>query len=124
MHLARWWRMQEPGWVFAHATVDLRVGGTYRLGMTDPHGVTHAAIGTYWEVNRPLRLVFSWDWERPSDSLGQTLVTLELTALETHHTQLSLTHERFIDLSRMRGHERGWTQLLNLLDELTKEPPS
>ena len=61
--LMHWWRQEGEGWAFAGASVDLRVGGRYRLGMTAPDGKTHVAIGAYLEVERPVRLVFTWDWE-------------------------------------------------------------
>ncbi|MGQ0642082.1 MAG: SRPBCC family protein [Gemmatimonadaceae bacterium] len=57
-----WWRMEEKGWAFAGATIDLRVGGRYRLGMTSPEGKTHVAVGEYGVLDRPKRLAFTWDW--------------------------------------------------------------
>ncbi|HEY7895236.1 MAG TPA: SRPBCC domain-containing protein [Gemmatimonadaceae bacterium] len=119
--LAAWWRMDEPGWAFAGATVDLRVGGAYRLGMTSPDGKSHVAVGVYREVQRPTRLAFTWDWENPESRVGDTLVTVEFKKVSTDTTEVVLTHERFPDAARASGHERGWTQLLSLLDRATRE---
>jgi uncharacterized protein YndB with AHSA1/START domain len=113
--------MDEPGWAFAGATVDLRVGGAYRLGMTSPDGKSHVAVGVYREVQRPTRLAFTWDWENPESRVGDTLVTVEFKKVSTDTTEVVLTHERFPDAARASGHERGWTQLLSLLDRATRE---
>lgn len=69
--------MGADGWTFAEASVDLRVGGRYRLLMTSPEGKTYVAVGEYREVQHPRRLVFTWDWEDPASSVGETLVTVE-----------------------------------------------
>jgi len=114
--LVHWWRMDEEGWTFAGASIDLRVGGGYRLGMTDPNGKTHVAVGVYREIERPRRLVFTWDWEDPASRLGETVVTVELKPVGSRKTEVLVTHEGFRQPERMTRHENGWTQLLALLD--------
>jgi uncharacterized protein YndB with AHSA1/START domain len=119
--LAKWWRMDEPGWAFAGASIDLRAGGAYRLGMTGPDGKPHVAVGVYREVRRPTRLAFTWDWDEPESRLGETLVTVEFRRVGADTTEVVLTHERFADAARADGHKRGWTQLLTLLGRATEE---
>jgi uncharacterized protein YndB with AHSA1/START domain len=114
--LAHWWRMEGDGWAFAGATLDLRAGGRYRLGMTAPDGRMHVAVGEYREIHRPTRLVFTWDWEAPESRVGETLVSVEFNDGGDGTTEIVLTHERFPDEARMRSHEQGWTQLLRLLE--------
>jgi uncharacterized protein YndB with AHSA1/START domain len=118
--LMHWWRMDGEGWAFAGATIDLRVGGRYRLGMTSPDGKSHVAVGEYREIQQPARLVFTWDWEDPSSRVGETLVTLEFKDAGNQQTEVVLTHDRFADAARSRSHEQGWTQLLGLLERATK----
>ena len=119
--LAHWWRMEGEGWSFAGASVDLRVGGQYRLAMTAPDGQTHVAIGEYQEVRRPTRLAFTWGWEKPASRVSDTLVTVELNDIGDGLTEVVLTHERFTDAASAAGHESGWTQLLRLLDRAAQE---
>ena len=114
--LMHWWRMEGDGWSFAGASIDLPVGGHYRLGMTDPAGNTHVAVGVYREVQRPVRLVFTWDWANPEDRVGETLVSVEFKALGEKRTEIVLTHEGFADRARIGRHEQGWTELLRLLE--------
>ena len=119
--LRHWWRMEGEGWSFAEASIDLRVGGRYRLGMTSPDGKTHVAVGQYVEVERPARLAFTWDWEEPAARVGETLVTVEFKPAAGDKTEVVLTHERFAEAERMASHERGWGQLLRLLDHLVEQ---
>ncbi|CAN5910001.1 SRPBCC domain-containing protein [soil metagenome] len=115
--LAHWWRQECDGWAFAGASIDLRVGGAYRLGMTGPDGKTHVAVGVYREIRPPVRLVFTWDWEDPANRVGDTLVTVEFKGAGSNRTEVVLIHERFADVSRMARHKQGWMELLGLLEQ-------
>jgi uncharacterized protein YndB with AHSA1/START domain len=119
--LVHWWRMEENGWSFAGASIDLRVGGRFRLGMTNPEGKTHVAVGEYREIDRPNRLSFTWDWDDPDSALGETLVTVEFNDAGAGATEVVLTHERFADPNRVSRHEQGWMQLLRLLNRAVEE---
>src|SRR4029434_4215786 len=46
--------------------VDLRVGGRYCITQYAPDGALEAmVVGTYYEVQPPVKLVFSWVWAVP-----------------------------------------------------------
>ena len=111
-----WWRQEGEGWAFAGATLDLRVGGRYRLAMTAPDGKLHAAVGEYRQIERPSRLVFTWDWEEPVMSRGSTLVSVNFNDKGGNTTEVVITHKGFRDSTRMGRHEQGWSELLRLLD--------
>lgn len=113
--LVHWWRQEGDGWSFAGASLDLRVGGRYRLSMRAPDGKTHTAHGVYREIERSERLVFTWDWE--GQSVGDTLVTVTFRHVDPEHTEVVLIHERFADPARMGRHLQGWTELLKLLEQ-------
>ena len=118
--LAHWWSQEGDGWSFAEASVDLRVGGRYRLGMLAPDGRKHVAVGVYREIDRPARLVFTWDWEDMPNGIGETLVTVEFKKVGTNRTEVVITHERFVEAARLGRHEQGWTELLSLLEQHIK----
>lgn len=120
--LSQWWRQDGEGWSFAHASIDLRVGGAYRLGMVGPDGRTHVAFGVYREILRPFRLVFTWDWEDPGSSVGETVVTVEFRNAGRDQTDVVITHEHFADSSRMGRHQQGWTEILGLLERFATGP--
>lgn len=114
--LTHWWRQAGEGWAFAGASIDLRVGGRYRLAMTAPDGKLHAAVGEYRLIERPTRLVFTWDWEESASSVGDTLVSVEFSDRGGNETEVVITHERFADTARLGRHQQGWTELLMLLE--------
>jgi uncharacterized protein YndB with AHSA1/START domain len=120
--LRHWWFLQGEGWAFAGASVDLRVGGRYRLAMTNPAGQTHAACGIYREIDPPTRLVFTWDWENPADQVGETIVTVEFKDVGIGTTEIVVTHRRFADAAKMSGHERAWRELLAVLEHRMHTP--
>jgi uncharacterized protein YndB with AHSA1/START domain len=119
--LARWWRMDTPGWTFAGASMDLRVGGAYRFSMTAPDGRTHTARGVYREVIPPTRLAFTWEWDDPAHRIGDTLVVVEIRRVSDSMSEVILTHEGFTDPARVPGHIDGWTQLIRQLDRAITE---
>ena len=119
--LQHWWRMEGEGWAFAHASLDVRIGGRYELAMTSPDGHLHVAAGVYRDVRPPTRLAFTWDWEDAEHRLGETLVTVDLKPIEPGATEVVITHERFTDAKRADSHERGWSQLLRLLNHMIED---
>ncbi|MDF1670917.1 MAG: SRPBCC domain-containing protein [Roseovarius sp.] len=101
-----------PGMTTPSATTDAKVGGRFDLVMKNgndelPHG------GVYKEIDRPNRLVFSW--ESPFSAEGST-VTLDLRAKDGG-THLTLNHIRFVNAESRDNHQGGWTAILAKLDE-------
>jgi uncharacterized protein YndB with AHSA1/START domain len=113
--LKDWWYTQKGG-RFGGAEIDLAVGGRYRIRMIAPDGRTFTAVGVFQVVERPRRLVYTWDWEEEANRLGETLVTVEFGALGDA-TEVVLTHERFPSAERRGGHEQGWQELLARLEQ-------
>ncbi len=101
----RWFH--PPGYETPSAEIDLRVGGKYRLGMRKlPDGEVFYLSGTYREVRRPERLVYTWQWEAEPE-LGDTLVTVEFHD-RGGSTEIVLTHELFPTEKARQEHEQGW----------------
>jgi uncharacterized protein YndB with AHSA1/START domain len=88
----------------AEATLDVRVGGSFRIVMKAPDR-DHVQIGTYQVVERPSKLVFTWSTaENPGDV---TLVTVEFVP-HGNESELVLTHERFAQSDVAKRYENGW----------------
>ncbi|OGL22969.1 MAG: hypothetical protein A3G97_09945 [Candidatus Rokubacteria bacterium RIFCSPLOWO2_12_FULL_69_21] len=105
-----------PGYETPSAEIDLRVGGKYRLGMRKlPDGEVFYLSGSYREVRRPERLVYTWQWEAEPE-LGDTLVTVQFHD-RGGSTEVVLTHELFPTEKARQEHERGWS---GGLDNLAK----
>ena len=102
-----------PGMTTPSATADPQVGGRFDLIMKNgvdemPHG------GVYQEIDRPNRLVFSW--ESPFNAEGST-VSLDFLKVDGG-THVTLNHIRFVSEESRNNHEGGWTHILATLDDV------
>jgi uncharacterized protein YndB with AHSA1/START domain len=104
------WLFATPTGQMVRVEIDARVGGSFvftdrRAGEDVEH------VGTYLEIDRPSRLVFSFTV--PNYSKISTQVTIEFKPLPSG-CELTLTHEGvlpdFIDRTR-----QGWGMLLDAL---------
>lgn len=106
-----------PGGTIRDSQVDLVAGGPYLLLIEAEEGTLHTAFGVYREVDPPNRLVYTWDWEEPESSVGQTLVTVEFIA-DGAATEVVVAHEGFAAPEAAEGHRLGWTWSLERLEAL------
>ncbi len=118
-HLTNWWRA-NPKWATEIAEIDLRVGGSYRLGMRDPEqDGPFVCFGEFVEVTPPEKLVYTWSWEPPAMDSYETLVTVEFIA-KGEATELVLTHERFPNAEAAARHNQGWEACIHNLIQLVE----
>ena len=107
-----------PGAVDCKASCDLRPGGAFSLVMSSEQS-SREVSGTYVEVDRPRKLVFTWIG--PLTNNVNTLVTVELYP-RGDETDLVLTHERLPTPAIVEGHTRGWGNILDhLADAASKD---
>ena len=116
-HIQQWMR-PEPGMVVPLASMDLRVGGKYRIQMKMPDGEFFTAVGVFKEVKAPTRLVYTWDWEKDGSGaeFGEvegkpSLVTVEFLK-RGKRTKFVLTHSRFATVESRDSHARGWGKIV------------
>lgn len=99
--------------------LDFRPGGNYRLRlhtqMPDSGGEADV-VGKYEEVVRNERIRFTWSWHgSPTmEAWGETRVTFQF-ADHADGTQVTLTHEGFINEQARAGHNHGWVGSLDKL---------
>ncbi len=98
--------------------LDVRVGGRYRICFGGADGNDHEAAGTYQEVVKPRKLVFTWSWPRTTPE-RVSLVTILFNAKGTG-TELVFKHEQVADETARDNHKRGWTGLLEKLAEFVE----
>ncbi|MBV8251805.1 MAG: SRPBCC domain-containing protein [Chitinophaga sp.] len=97
-----------------HLTNDLYPGGkfSYKVKRGDQE-LDH--IGTYLEIDRPTRLVFSWGVD--IDSGDDSMVSLDIQPTEVGCT-LTLTHDMDNKWAPYADRTKeSWTKILNILDE-------
>jgi len=110
-----------------HLRADARVGGHFSyLVRRNGEPVDH--VGSYLEIDRPRRLVFTWSaivGDAGDSSDEPSLVTIELAAAD-EGCELTLTHR--IDPKWVATADQtraGWTKLLDQLDRaLSKDQAS
>ena len=94
--------------------VDPRVGGEFEIIMHTPGGpVPHT--GSYREISRPRRLVFTWNSEHANHI--DSLVTVEFRPARGA-TEIVLTHERLPDAEAVAKHNGGWSDILVLIEQV------
>jgi uncharacterized protein YndB with AHSA1/START domain len=103
--IKRWWGPggQEPVSV---VQLDVRVGGRFRIVFGGPKGNDHEVQGTYKEVVRNRKLVFTWTWPNSTPE-RESLVTIVFNAVGSG-TELDFVHAELFDESVRDGHKRGW----------------
>lgn len=90
--------------VSAEATLDIRVGGSFRIVMRSEKEV-HEHVGTYRIVEPPAKLSFTWSGGNAGSEI--TLVTVEFLA-HGDETELVITHEGFTESGLANRYEMGW----------------
>ena len=115
-HIQQWMR-PEPGMVVPLASMDLRVGGRFRIQMKTPDGEFFTAVGEFKEVKAPERLVYTWDWEKDGsgEEFGEvegkpTQITVEFLK-RGERTEMVLTHSRFATVESRDNHAQGWSKI-------------
>lgn len=92
-------------------TVDARVGGHFEIVMHTEHGtVPHR--GVYEVIDRPRRLVFTWNSPYAGDH--GSLVTVDFLA-RAGGTEVVLTHEKLPTDLAVGQHREGWNGCLDQL---------
>ena len=97
--------------------IDPQVGGSYRINM-EKGDEEYVTVGEFVELDPPNKLVFTWSWEKPSNGVQGTVVTVELFEAQADGnpaTELVLTHEKLLDTQNRDAHTNGWTGCLAAL---------
>ncbi|HTJ27908.1 MAG TPA: SRPBCC domain-containing protein [Candidatus Limnocylindria bacterium] len=105
--LLRQWFAPPPGWTIPEATIDARVGGTYRITFRSPDGTVRIVGGVFREYREPERFSYTWAWDDRDRDAGEMLVSVDLRD-HGDETELILTHENFADQTSYARHEGGW----------------
>lgn len=107
-HMKRW--MGPKNFACPDATIDFRVGGTYRAMIKSAEHGESWFSGVYREIEQDKRLVFTFTWEDEGPSAGvETLVTI--TFEERDGKTLQTFHQKpFRNVERRDSHVGGWSE--------------
>ncbi|MCH7787997.1 MAG: SRPBCC domain-containing protein [Acidobacteria bacterium] len=97
-------------WIGTDADIDPQPGGKFWLNVTGDD----IAIGSYLEVDRPNRVVFTWGWDGSLEvPPGSSTVTFTLTA-DGDETVVELAHAG-LPMGQDDEHRNGWVYFLGRL---------
>jgi uncharacterized protein YndB with AHSA1/START domain len=95
------------------AETDPRVGGTFRIVMVDDES-SMAHTGTYQEIDRPRRLVFTWS--SPATRFRDSIVTVTFEPSSNNSTMVEIHQVGLPDEEARASHYGGWSDVLRELD--------
>jgi uncharacterized protein YndB with AHSA1/START domain len=98
------------------AKTDLRVGGAWFVDFGRP-GQRYREHGTFLEVDRPRRLVYTMTFTYPDGRNFRTTTTVEFTDRDGK-TELTLVDAGYPDEETRRGHEQGWPGFLDRVGDI------
>jgi uncharacterized protein YndB with AHSA1/START domain len=98
-------------WMGTTATLEPRPGGDFRI---DYNG-KDIARGTYLEVDRPRRVVFTWGWEMPGDPVPPGASTVEVTLTPSGAGTIVRLRHSGLPTESVDGHAEGWDYFLPTL---------
>jgi len=114
--LKNWWC--PIGWAPAEMEIDLRVAGTYRIGMRNlASGLLVSVYGRFLEVHTPERLVYTWRWENAFHDMPETRITVQFVEHNTG-TEVVLTQDNLPEVGVCLRHRAGWIAAWNRMEEL------
>ena len=115
--LANWFGPE--GFEVVHSEVNANAGGRYDIQICSPDNQVIRHFGTYLEVSRPLKLVFTWMLENQACRGSEGLCTETLVSINFQQvgqlTEITLTHEQLPNKQALDGHMFGWESSLNSL---------
>jgi uncharacterized protein YndB with AHSA1/START domain len=98
------------------AETDPRVGGTFRIVMVDDES-SDVHTGTYREIDRPRRLVFTWS--SPATRFRESIVTVTFQPSSKSSTLVEIHQVGLPDEEARASHHAGWSDALRELGRTT-----
>ena len=100
-------------------SIDARVGGKFSF-VVRRQGAEIDHVGTYLEIDRPRRLVFTWGIAGESTDESRVVITI---VPEGSGCELTLTHEMDPKWAEYADRtQAGWSKMLDMLQAATGGP--
>jgi uncharacterized protein YndB with AHSA1/START domain len=119
--VSRWLR-PSPEIKLVVLEFDFRVGGTYRFAYHVPDGQVMTVNGTYRSIERPSRIVFSWNIEPPDEHAGLKSEVIVTIMPAGGGSELHIRHEQITQAGAVERHSLGWSGALDQLATLLRAP--
>ena len=109
-HMIRWFGPKE--FSCPSLEMDFRPGGAWRACIRSSAGKDSWMGGTYREIIRNKRIVYSFAWDEGSGPTQDTLITVTFEERDGKTTQ-SFHQTPFASVEARDSHIRGWTQFID-----------
>lgn len=113
--IPQWWGPR--GYTTLSCSVDLRIGGKWRVASRHEDGSETAEIGEFREIDAPSRLVMTHAWEDAAGKPGTATVVTVTFAEEAGKTRMTFHQASFATSETRDGHEQGWGESFDMLAE-------
>jgi uncharacterized protein YndB with AHSA1/START domain len=110
--LKQWWH--PMGNQLQQVTNELKEGGQIRYVFETSHG-KHAfdITGQYKEVKEAARLVYSWNWNVPEQTVENSQFQLTIVfSNQGNGSRIEITQENFVSEEAIHPHHEGWEKAL------------
>lgn len=124
------WYRPDDSWATPVAEIDLRPGGSYRIGLTPPIGPTFYEVGTYRQVALPDLLVYTVRYEGHHPQFAgahldeptgaemekyETVITAVFEDLPAGATRVVVNHTGYRTEEDRDRHREGWPRFVEHL---------
>jgi uncharacterized protein YndB with AHSA1/START domain len=117
----QWWG--HGPWTATEVKIDPKVQGAFRYVLhNQEEGKTFTSVGSFKEVVKDKKLVFSWEWLEGQHRGRQTMVTVEFNNVGGS-TELVLTHSEHDSTELMEDHRAGWAACLERIAHVLESRP-
>lgn len=91
------------------------VGGNYKISFILPDQQELILFGEYLEIEKPVKIIFTWMWEEPDIHAGiNSLVIVDLKQ-KNENTELTITHQHLSTTAAINRHSQGWAGAIERL---------
>ncbi|QJD97151.1 SRPBCC domain-containing protein [Mucilaginibacter robiniae] len=111
--LKQWWKPSENH--LTTVNLDVREGGKFKYEFEGKdHQIALAITGDYKEVKPNEKLMYSWNWDIPTDTIKPSdhELTIEFVA-NGDGSKIKVTQKNFQDDESITPHQEGWDKALN-----------
>lgn len=115
--LKQWWKPSENK--LTTVELDIKEGGKFKYEFEAKEGQTAVIItGEYKEVKPNEKLVYSWNWDVPSDNIKKSDHQLTIQFQPSGEgSKISVTQENYENDESITPHQEGWEKALNDLHD-------
>jgi uncharacterized protein YndB with AHSA1/START domain len=119
--LVRRWLRPNPDVRLDVLSFDFRIGGAYRFAYHVPGGTIMHVNGVFRVIERPLRIVFSWNIEPPDEHAGVQSDVHVAIAPDGNGSHLHIRHVNLARAGAPERHAEGWRGAAEQLAALVSE---